>query len=72
MMRRVGQHQNIIAVLGATPDSTVIVFEEALTDLHVIVSIVCVCMCMYVCVCVCVCVCVLREGGREGGGREWG
>jgi serine/threonine protein kinase len=38
MMRRVGSHPNIIAVLGATADSTVIVFEEALTDLHVIIK----------------------------------
>ena len=38
MMRRVGSHPNVIAVLGATADSTVIVFEEALTDLHVIVK----------------------------------
>ena len=34
MMRRVGTHPNIIGVLGAT----VIVFEEALTDLHVIIK----------------------------------
>jgi hypothetical protein len=38
MMRRVGTHPNIIGVLGATADSTVIVFEEALTDLHVIIK----------------------------------
>ena len=38
MMRRVGAHPNIIGVLGATADSTVIVFEEALTDLHVIIK----------------------------------
>ena len=38
MMRRVGHHPNVIAVLGATADSTVIVFEEALTDLHVIIK----------------------------------
>eukprot|EP00802_Teleaulax_amphioxeia_P007928 Tamp_07936.p1 GENE.Tamp_07936~~Tamp_07936.p1 ORF type:complete len:508 (+),score=81.49 Tamp_07936:103-1626(+) len=38
MMRRVGSHPNVIGVLGATADSTVIVFEEALTDLHVIVK----------------------------------
>jgi serine/threonine protein kinase len=31
MMRRVGTHPNIIGMLGATADSTVIVFEEALT-----------------------------------------
>jgi serine/threonine protein kinase len=38
MMRRVGSHPNIIGVLGATADSTVIVFEEALTDLHVVIK----------------------------------
>jgi len=38
MMRRVGTHPNVIGVLGATADSTVIVFEEALTDLHVIIK----------------------------------
>ena len=38
MMRRVGKHPNIICMVGATADSTVIVFEEALTDLHVIIK----------------------------------
>ena len=40
MLRRIGRHRhaNIVEVLGATADSTVIVFEEALTDLHAIVK----------------------------------
>ena len=40
MLRRIGRHRhaNIVEVLGATADATVIVFEEALTDLHAIVK----------------------------------
>ncbi|EKX48387.1 hypothetical protein GUITHDRAFT_60560, partial [Guillardia theta CCMP2712] len=38
MMKLVGSHPNIVSMLGATADSTVIVFEEALTDLHVIIK----------------------------------
>ena len=37
-MKLVGSHPNIVSMLGATADSTVIVFEEALTDLHVIIK----------------------------------
>ena len=38
IMRRVGTHPNIIGVLGATADSTCIVFEQAITDLHQIIK----------------------------------
>ncbi|EKX44382.1 hypothetical protein GUITHDRAFT_109830 [Guillardia theta CCMP2712] len=38
MMKRVGSHPNVIGILGATADSTVIVFEEALADLHVVIK----------------------------------
>ena len=38
MMEVAGAHPNIISILGATPDSRVIVLEEAMTDLHTIIS----------------------------------
>eukprot|EP00960_Hanusia_phi_P064482 765803-Hanusia_phi.AAC.3 len=37
MMQRVGQHSNIVEFYGATSDCTVIVFEQALADLHDII-----------------------------------
>eukprot|EP00960_Hanusia_phi_P046055 757591-Hanusia_phi.AAC.2 len=38
MMEVAGAHPNIISILGATPDSRVIVLEEAMTDLHTIIG----------------------------------
>ncbi|EKX54680.1 hypothetical protein GUITHDRAFT_49553, partial [Guillardia theta CCMP2712] len=37
MMQRVGQHSNVVEFYGATSDCTVIVFEQALADLHDII-----------------------------------
>ena len=38
MMELAGRHPNVVTILGATKDSRVIVFEQAMTDLQALIK----------------------------------